>query len=114
TYVVARLGKLLVGTFESGMLAEVLPLREVKQLVPRLAACDTFGVVTGGLLMNPALALLGTRGTFVMLWCFLALSFVTMLFLQAALPPAMPSEPPPPSDKGLFETVTSSFREVWA
>ena len=113
TFVVARLGKLLVGTFEAGMLAEVLPLREVKQLVPRLAACDTLGIVTGGLLMNPALALFGTRGTFVMLWGFVAASFATMLLLQAALPPAVPTDPPPRSEKGLFGTVISAFGEVW-
>jgi HEAT repeat protein len=85
-YVVARMGKLLTSSFDAGMVAEVLPLRDAKAATPRLLASTTGGLVAGGLLLNPALALFGTWGTFLALWCCIAAAFVVVALLAASMP----------------------------
>ncbi len=86
TYIVARLGKLMITTFDAGMVAETLPLREAKAATPRLLACQSAGLVLGGLLLNPLLGVLGNTGARLVLWGAIAVGGTALGVLAACLP----------------------------
>lgn len=116
-FVVARAGKTMVTTFDAGLVSETLPIREVRMATPRLLACQTAGLVAGGLLLDPLISAFGNEVTYIILWSTTAAALGSVLLLGSSDPvapegvlPAVPmSRGPGPA---WVSAIRSALQEV--